>query len=616
MKKIFYLLKHKLWLALTLFGGLGLPLLAEAQTGLITAIASAPFTAGLTVILYILQYLGGMLFSLGGVVASFFLHLNYTILEGNQFISLGWNIVRDIANLGFVLLIIFIAVATILRYQDYEAKKLLVRLITAAIAVNFSLAIAGVLIDFSHVLTKTFFGAITSASSPGAAGVWQDSVQLVDALSSAFAPQNLIIQPSTDLNSLPTANTGIFADALIGISALAFSTAFTFIGAICLLAFAFMLMVRYIWLSFLLIVSPIAWLFSVIPNQARHFSEWWGKFIQWTFFAPVVSFFFYLALKSVYVLAGQDTQVLAGNFFAANPALGAFAAQGTKMLILTGLLIGGMMAAQSLGITGAGWAIGTAKGLGNWSKKQLSTGGARAVDKTLRTTPGKWITEKLQLGSRYTLGLTGIAGNYLAKRRVADEKRLEDEAKKLPSDFKEMARLASASLPVRQAAILSKISDETKARRENLEAGNKAFSKAESRVAEAEKELNRAKTEGDGEKIKKANNILSDAKEELEKATKRRDKVNKEIKEMIEVLSLIPKTIREEVATITRDGEITSFTEFKDTKRGRRWKDSRVVKATKEKSSKQELEDLFKKIEEEAKKTGKEEAKKAEEKLT
>jgi hypothetical protein len=56
-----------------------------------------------------------------------------------------------VANLGFVLFIILIALATIVRYQDYEAKKLLPRLIAAAILVNFSIAIPTVILNFTHI---------------------------------------------------------------------------------------------------------------------------------------------------------------------------------------------------------------------------------------------------------------------------------------------------------------------------------------------------------------------------------------------------------------------------------------------------------------------------------
>ncbi|MFH2104651.1 MAG: hypothetical protein ABII72_00235, partial [Parcubacteria group bacterium] len=68
----------------------------------------------------------------------------------------GWGITRDVLNMFFVISLLVIAFATILRIETYQYKALLPKLIYAALLVNFSKTIAGVFIDFSNVLMMTF----------------------------------------------------------------------------------------------------------------------------------------------------------------------------------------------------------------------------------------------------------------------------------------------------------------------------------------------------------------------------------------------------------------------------------------------------------------------------
>src|SRR3989344_1334499 len=124
-------------------------------------------------IVYIFNFIGATLFSLAGMLTNVMLGLNLTVLDDtNTLVHVGWQLVRDIANLGFVLVIIVIAFATILKFEQYGVAKLLPKLIAAAIIVNFSFAIAAVFINFTNILTN-FFAERTLSSST--LGVWDSS---------------------------------------------------------------------------------------------------------------------------------------------------------------------------------------------------------------------------------------------------------------------------------------------------------------------------------------------------------------------------------------------------------------------------------------------------------
>ena len=73
----------------------------------------------------------------------FFLQLFIQLAAYNNFIDappvvIGWLMVRDVANMFFVVALLVIAFGTILGLEQYEWKKTLLKLILAAIFINFS----------------------------------------------------------------------------------------------------------------------------------------------------------------------------------------------------------------------------------------------------------------------------------------------------------------------------------------------------------------------------------------------------------------------------------------------------------------------------------------------
>jgi len=368
---------------------------AISRAGLADTLLQDFFTWGFRIIAYIFNFLGGILFTLGGMLTNLMLDLNLNVLnDSNSLVHVGWRIVRDIANLGFVLVIIVIAFATILRFEQYGVSKLLPKLIAAAIIVNFSFVIATVFINFSHVLTNFFAArALPEKTVSGLSG-WDLSTSLSD----AFGPQRFYIEtdplppnPEEEVGGL----TGFSTAVLTSIAGLIFTVVFTLIGALVLLAFAFMLLMRYLWLTFLVILAPLIWLFWVIPALQGQFSKWWNKFLQWVFFAPASMFFVYLALVSVKSLGSTNLAFLENsNTFAG--VIKNTMIQGAQMVVLAGILIGGLIIAQKMGITGAAGAMGIASKAGGIAKGWVGRQAIKAGSLPARTKWGRGLTEGIQ----------------------------------------------------------------------------------------------------------------------------------------------------------------------------------------------------------------------------
>ena len=309
---------------------------------------------------YLINFIGGILAQLGAFFLEVMMNMNAQVTGNNTLVDVGWVIMRDVTNLGFVLVIIVIGFSTILGFKTYGMQALLPKLIAAAILVNFSLTIGNVIINFSQIMTNFFYQKLDSSigDNPLTSGG-----KITTIISAAFGPQRLLMEDENPIPPDPEEEAGgiarFGAAFLTSLGGIFFSIIFTFLMAFILFVYAGMLFARYLYLSFLLLISPIIWLFWIVPSFQSYWSKWWSKFFSWTFFAPASAFFLYLALTAAENLGKKELAV--GTDFL---GLGGTMQNGAQMAVLGGLLVGGLVVAQQMGIAGAAGAIGLAKNVG------------------------------------------------------------------------------------------------------------------------------------------------------------------------------------------------------------------------------------------------------------
>lgn len=267
----------------------------------------------------------------------------------------GFRITLAIANLGFVLVIIVIAFATMLRLEGYETKKLLKNLIIAAVLINFSLTIAGTIIDFNNLLGNFFIGKITNNNVDNFAASMANSLNLnkVNEVKSATGAIGKISEFSEGF--LKFLLSFLLAIVLIGFIALVFW------------GLALMLLFRYLWLVFLLILMPLVWLLWTIPRLSNYWKLWWNRFLQWNFFLPAVSFFLYLAIATADKLpktspSNTPSLALEENILQDLGVPGILNA-----IVRVGLFAGALLVGNALGIKGASGALDGMIGIKNWA---------------------------------------------------------------------------------------------------------------------------------------------------------------------------------------------------------------------------------------------------------
>ena len=289
-------------------------------------------------------------------------------------VQAGWQITRGLANMFFALILLIMAVSTVLGMESFGARRILVRLIIAALLINFSLLFGGIIIDFSQVLTDYFITA-AGGTAIGTAGQSSISTQLANGLN--------IARVFADPNQFETLMAGGDASRLVNMGVgMLFGIIIIAVATFVVLAAALFLIIRVAVLWLLLIFAPLAWVSMVVPGgmAGSIWGMWWKSFFQWAFFAPIYAFFLYLAVMAI----GSNSLAQAFVNAQINAAQSGFLTgflNGTISLVLQYIVIliilcGGLLVAQKFGIYGAGAVISAGKragkGVAKWSGRQAA----------------------------------------------------------------------------------------------------------------------------------------------------------------------------------------------------------------------------------------------------
>jgi len=257
-------------------------------------------------LLAINMFLNGVLVLVAGLL-NIILNLNKFLDVG--VVQTGWAVTLSFTNSFFGLILLVIAFGIILGIEKIGTKQLIVDLIISVFLINFSLAIAGVFIDFSQVLTEQFLSPIIN-SPAGIAG----SLLGGSAIDKLYKPSDLTPDSPWDklkksvavVYNAATASPGMVIDIL-------FTNIFLVILVFALLAMVVTLFYRIVFLWILLILSPIIWAFRILPSTQEYWGKWWTEFWKWTMFAPSYSFFIYLAVSMANT--GSINKLLDGQNF-------------------------------------------------------------------------------------------------------------------------------------------------------------------------------------------------------------------------------------------------------------------------------------------------------------
>ncbi|KPJ54761.1 hypothetical protein AMJ47_03370 [Parcubacteria bacterium DG_72] len=208
------------------------------------------------------------------VLSPNFITMSYTNPARNQIIATGLGVTQSLVNMILILILIYIALATILRLQEYQAQKLLPTFIIIALLVNFTPVICGLIVDASNIIMNFFVRGISDGTT-------------------RFA--NEISPKINDIGSIFDMNKDWEKTAEIALQKVVLIP-FFFVLAFVLFLFALLFMLRYMAIWILVILSPIAFIAYILPITRNWWRMWWSAFVNWCFIGVFAAFFLYLSL--------------------------------------------------------------------------------------------------------------------------------------------------------------------------------------------------------------------------------------------------------------------------------------------------------------------------------
>lgn len=340
---------------------------------------------------------------LNGVVATLiprllaprFVPWSYTRPTDNPIIEAGLNITQGFISIGLVLALIWIAFATILRLEGYNTKKLFVKLIIVAMFVYFAPVICGLIVDATNIFMYYFTDKIVGI------GVFTNTLisvgrQILEAL---IAIVNPLAWPR------------LITESII----LIFVQFYLFL---LLLSFALLFLFRYaaIWLA--VILSPIAFICSILPITRKYWNFWWENFIRWSLAGPITAFFLYLGAKTATIVNTAEFWKQIASYFTGYLQLHVIIAHFVTLGILQlGLLLG----VQGAGFGGKLVVKWAQRGAG-YVRSKFEKYGARPADLWQRARRGaESLTETLlgrERSERYRTAMQQLATRWATERRT------------------------------------------------------------------------------------------------------------------------------------------------------------------------------------------------------
>ncbi|MBR2753869.1 hypothetical protein IKD82_01770 [Candidatus Saccharibacteria bacterium] len=187
----------------------------------------------------------------------------------------GWSTFRDIANVIFVILLMVVIFSQLtgVGIDNYGIKKILPKLIIAAILINLSYLICLILVDISNIVGNGFQALFETLGRD-----LSDSVTISDAVNSSDGS-------STFSGTGTIVGVGIFASLAVMVGTIwmqpmiIISLLVSGLGVIISIVFLlFLLVVRQAAIIVLVVLSPIAVVCYTLPNTKTIFDKWTNLF--------------------------------------------------------------------------------------------------------------------------------------------------------------------------------------------------------------------------------------------------------------------------------------------------------------------------------------------------
>lgn len=360
-----------------------------------------------------------------------------------------WNAFRNIANVAFVIVFLIVIFSQLTGYgiDNYGIKKILPKLIIAAILINMSYIVCQLVIDIANIVGSSIGALFTrlgnevmsstpaacssggtdvctavTGGSGGGAGAWIAIIAVVVAITVAAV---LAIGPQ------------ILIPVLLAIISFVIAVFFLFV----------ILGIRQALAVLLVAVSPLAFLCYMLPNTKKVFDKWFNTFKGLLIAYPVCSAMVYGGdMVAKIILSAYNAKAEATDLATLTPILSAGVVAVAPIFLIPGVIRKSMGAIGSLAGRLSGTTRGRARGAANRGLRSLPFNnpdnnrflgfGARAMNQRSRykrqqredNVAARQSEYNAKKGNKVLYGKNGLAAKAAAGTLSASDKRKYNRA--------------------------------------------------------------------------------------------------------------------------------------------------------------------------------------------
>jgi len=251
-----------------------------------------------------------------------------------DFVSAGWTTARDIANMAFIFILIYLAMTIMFQANTSGTMHTLVTVIIIALIINFSFFFTRIVIDAGNILAVQFYNAIT-ANDTSNFQVDSEGKRIPDltaGIMNGVDLQNALSSKSFKTFQKDTNTAAGFIPYVIALSFLYISMGamfFMLAGAFFMAGAKFLTRIVMLW--FMIIASPLALVAraSGMKQIEHYYHDWQSNLIRNAFYPVAFLFIFWIlsqfmsslgtggAIEKLFQdLSSSSTSTEAGNFIA------------------------------------------------------------------------------------------------------------------------------------------------------------------------------------------------------------------------------------------------------------------------------------------------------------
>lgn len=213
-----------------------------------------------------------------------------------------WSLFRGVANAFFVIafLMVIYSHLTGAGLSNYSVKRMIPRLVVAALLINLSFYISSLMVDLSNIVGTTLADIMRGISN------------------SAFAADGTPVQPSNTFEQvggsvLLASTAAVAAGAALLYAGLPVLLPVLASALVALVTTVLTLMLRQVLIIVFIILSPLAFAAILLPNTSQFFDKWKSAFIPILMVFPAISLLYgagYIASISIQRTAAANGDII------------------------------------------------------------------------------------------------------------------------------------------------------------------------------------------------------------------------------------------------------------------------------------------------------------------